>query len=199
VLFRKGLKMLLEEAPDMAVAGEAGTGQEALDKAFGGNYDIVLLDISMPGRSGLDVLKDFKKHRPGLPVLILTMHPEEQYALRVLRAGAAGYLTKKNAPEELVTAIRKVMSGRKYVSPALAENLANEIERGAEKLPHETLSDREYEVLLLIASGESLTEIASELNLSINTISTYRARIMEKMSLRNNAELIHYVIEHRLL
>lgn len=199
MLFRKGLRMILEETQDITVAGEAGTGKEALDKALSSYFDVVLLDLSMPERDGLDVLKELKKSKPELPVLVLTMHPEDQYAVRVLRAGASGYLTKKNAPEEVVTAIRKVFSGRKYISPSLGEKLAFEIEAGTEQPLHKTLSDREFEVLRMIAGGKSLTDISKELALSINTVSTYRARILEKMNLKTNADIIHYAIRNKLV
>lgn len=200
VLFRKGLKLLLEETPDMVVADEAGTSQEVLEKVLhGGGFDVVLLDISMPGKSGLDTLKDLKSQRPGLPVLVLTMHPEERYAVRFLRAGASGYMTKKNAPDELAAAIRKVVTGKKYVSATLAEKLAFDLEAGVEKPPHETLSDREHQVMCMLASGKSLNDVADELALSISTISTYRSRILEKMRMKSNAELIHYAIKNQLV
>jgi DNA-binding NarL/FixJ family response regulator len=199
VLFRRGLKMVLEDTPDMAVADEAGTGREALHKAINGDFDVLLLDISMPERSGFDILKDLKNLKPDLPVLMLTMHPEDKYAVRVLKAGASGYMTKKNAPDELVAAIRKVLEGGRYVSPSLAEKIAFELQEGAEKPPHELLSDREYQVMCLIATGKSMSGIAEELSLSINTVSTYRARILEKMRLKNTAELIHYAIANNLV
>lgn len=199
VLFRSGLKMVLEDTPDMVVADEAGTGREALHKAVNGDFDVLLLDISMPERSGFDILKDLKNLKPDLPVLILTMHPEDKYAVRVLKAGASGYLTKKNAPDELVAAIRKVLTGGRYVSPSLAEKIAFELQEGAEKPPHELLSNREYQVMCLIASGKSISDIADELSLSINTVSTYRARILEKIRLKNTAELIHYAITNNLV
>lgn len=199
MLFRKGLRMILEETEDIVVAGEAGTGNEVLDKALSSYFDVVLLDISMPEKDGLDVLKELKKSRPELPVLVLTMHPEDQYAVRVIRAGASGYLTKKNAPDEVVTAIRKVFSGRKYISPYLAEKLAVEIETGTEQPLHKALSNREFEVMRMIASGKSLTDIAKGLSLSINTVSTYRGRILEKMNMKTNADIIHYAIRNRLV
>lgn len=199
MLFRKGLKMILEETPDMVVAGEAGSGQEAIDRVSESYYDVVLLDLSMPGKEGLEVLKEVKKIKPELPVLVLTMHPEDQYAVRVLRAGASGYLTKKNAPDEVVAAVRKVFSGRKYISPSLAEKLAVEITEGSEQPLHKSLSDREFEVFRLIASGKSLTDIAKGLSLSINTVSTYRARILDKLNMKNNAEIIHYAIKNRII
>jgi DNA-binding NarL/FixJ family response regulator len=196
---RKGLREIIEETSDMKVADEASNGQEVLAKVFKKDFDVVLLDISMPGRSGLDILQELKSQLPKLAVLVLSIHPEEQYAVQVLKAGASGYLTKKSAPDELVTALRKVSAGGKYVSPSLAEKLASALETGIEKPPHETLSAREYEVMRKIASGKTVTEIARELFLSPKTISTYRSRILEKMGIKNNAELIRYAIKNRLV
>ena len=198
-IVREGLKQILSDVSDMAVLAEAGNGQEALDKIRRGAYDVILMDISMPGRSGLEILKDIRNEHPKLPVLILSMHPEEQYAIRALKAGAAGYLNKASAPDELIGAIRKVSAGRKYVSPSVAEKLAFELGSDVEKLPHELLSDREYQVMLMLASGRTVSEIADELCLSVKTISTYRARIMEKMNLKKNAELTLYAVQHHLL
>jgi DNA-binding NarL/FixJ family response regulator len=191
--------MVLEDTPDMVVADEAGTGREALEKALQGDYVVLLLDISMPERSGFDILKDLKNIKPELPVLILTMHAEDKYAVRVLKAGASGYLTKKNAPDELVAAIRKVLSGGRYVSTSLAEKIAFDLQEGIEKPPHQNLSDREYQVMCMIAQGKSMSDIADELSLSINTVSTYRARILDKMHLKNTAELIHYALANHLV
>jgi DNA-binding NarL/FixJ family response regulator len=198
-IFREGLKHILAEYPDLVVADEANNGQEVLDKIWKNNYDMVLLDITMPGMTGLEVLKQLKNDKPKLPVLILSMHPEEQYAIRVLRAGASGYLTKESAPDELITAIRKISQGRKYITSSLAERLATEVEADSEKPLHDILSDREYQVLRMIASGKTVKHIAKELSLSIKTVSTYRARIMEKMKMKTNAEVMHYVIKHQLL
>ncbi|MBN1840740.1 MAG: response regulator transcription factor [Deltaproteobacteria bacterium] len=198
-IVRQGLKQIFEGNPDMVMADEASNGQEVLDKVWKNDYDMVLLDISMPGTRGLDILKQLRTQRPGLPVLILTMHSEEQYAVRALRAGASGYLTKESLPDELITAVRKVSRGGRYVSASLAEKLAFDLERDAEKPLHEKLSDREYEVMRMIASGKTLKEIAEELCLSIKTISTHRSRILKKMKMRNNAELMHYVIKHGLV
>jgi two-component system, NarL family, invasion response regulator UvrY len=197
-IVRQGLKQILSEYPDMTVADEAGTGKDVLVKIGKKDFDIVLLDISMPGRNGLDILKELKTKKPKLPVLVLSIYPEDQYAVRVLKLGAAGYLTKESVPEELVAAIRKVARGRKYVSNSLAEKLATDLEINAEKAPHENLSDREYQVMSMIASGKRLKEVAEELSLSIKTISTYRSRIMEKMNMRNNAELIRYALQNGL-
>jgi two-component system, NarL family, invasion response regulator UvrY len=198
-IFREGLKHILAEYPDLVVADEANNGQEVLDKIWKNNYDMVLLDITMPGMTGLEVLKQLKNDKPKLPVLILSMHPEEQYAVRVLRAGASGYLTKESAPDELIVAIRKISQGRKYITSSLAERLASEVEADSEKPLHDILSDREYQVLRMIAAGNTVKHIAKELSLSIKTVSTYRTRIMEKMNMKTNAEVMHYVIKHQLL
>ena len=198
-VFRLGLKQIIQDAPDLSVAGEATNGREALLEARSGDYDVVLLDISMPIASGIDVLSDLRAERPTLPVLMLSIHPEEQYAVRAFRAGASGYLTKESAPEELVAAIRKVSTGGKYVSASLAELLVAVVREEGGPLPHETLSRREYQVLCLIASGKTVTEAAKELSLSAKTISTYRARILEKMKMKNNAELIRYATKNQLV
>jgi len=196
---RKGLKEIIEETTDMRVADEASNGSEVMKKVSSEDLDVVLLDISMPGRSGLDVLKDIKKRRPKLAVLVLSIHPEEQYAVQAFKAGASGYLTKKSAPDELLIALRKVSTGGKYVSSSLAEKLASALATDREKTPHETLSTRENEVMLKIASGKTVTEIAKELYLSPKTISTYRTRILEKMGMKNNVELIRYAIKNQLV
>jgi len=198
-IVRKGLKEIIEETPGMKVADEASNGQEVLEKIFKKDINVVLLDISMPGRSGLDILRDIKRQKPKLVVLVLSMHPEEQYAVQALKEGASGYLTKESAPDELLTALRKVSSGGKYVSSSLAEKLAYALEKDGEKPPHETLSVREYEVMCMIASGKTVNEIARELFLSPKTISTYRARILEKMRTKNNAQLVRYAIKNRLV
>ena len=192
---RKGLKDIIQATSDMTVSGEASKGQEVLENVKRIDFDVVVLDIAMPGRSGLDILKELKSGKPELPVLILSIHPEEQYAVRVLKAGASGYLTKDSAPDELITAIREVSRGKKYISASLAEKLAYDLEIGAGKPLHETLSDREYEVMCRIASGKTVKEIAEELYLSVKTISTYRSRILEKMKMRSSAELTHYAIK----
>jgi DNA-binding NarL/FixJ family response regulator len=198
-IVREGLKQILGEVDDMAVRAEAASGQEALAKIRSGAFDVVLLDISLPGRSGLEILKEIKEERPKLPVLILSMHAEEQYAVRALRAGASGYVTKASAPEELIEAIRKVSNGRKYVSASLAEKLAGDLEVDTRRPPHESLSDREYQVMLMLAGGKSVTEIAAELCLSVKTISTYRTRVMEKMNMKKNAELTLYAVQNHLV
>ena len=197
-IVRQGLRQILSDTADLTVAGEAENGVQAVQMVRAGEWDVVLMDVSMPDRNGIDALKLIKKEFPRLPVLILSMYPEEQYAIRALKAGAAGYLTKQSAPELLVTAIRQVASGKKYVSPSLAEELANAIGEDSERLPHEKLSDREYQTLCMIASGKTPAEIAEALNLSVKTVSVYRARLLEKMNLRNNAELTHYGLKHGL-
>ncbi len=198
-IVRKGLKQIISETQDMVVADEASDGQEVLNKVRKNSFDMVLLDISMPGRTGLDILRELKTEKPKMPILVLSMYPEEQYAVRVLRAGASGYLTKESAPDELIAAIRKVSLGKKYITPSLAERLALDLDIDSDKPLHETLSDREYQVLCLIASGKTVGEIAERLSLSAKTISTYRARILEKMNMKNNAELTHYALQHKLV
>jgi DNA-binding NarL/FixJ family response regulator len=196
---RRGLQQILSDADKDFEFGEAEDGVQALQVIDEAEWDAVILDLSMPGRGGLDILKDIKKDHPKLPVLVLSIYPEDQFATRVLKAGASGYMNKETAPEELVTAIRKVVGGGKYVSSSLAELLASEIERDRKGEPHERLSDREYEVLRLIASGKTVTEIAEDLSLSVKTISTYRSRITEKTDLHTNSELTRYAIRHGLV
>jgi two-component system invasion response regulator UvrY len=198
-IVREGLKQIVAETTDMVVADEASTGHEVLNKVRNNEYTVVVLDISMPGGDGLNILKQIKKEKLKLPVLILSVHPEEQYAVRVLKSGAAGYLTKESAPGELISAIRRVSSGRKYVSSLLAEKLAFDLQSEGEKPLHETLSDREYQVMCMIASGKRVKEIAEELCLSVKTISTYRSRILEKMGMKNSAELTHYALKQGLV
>jgi two-component system invasion response regulator UvrY len=197
---RRGLEQILADAFEEIEVGEAKNAEEAIERADREEWDVVILDISMPGRSGLDALKEIRKSKTGLPVLILSIYPEDQFATRALKAGASGYMTKESAPEELVNAIHKVMSGGKYVSAALAEKLAADLEKDRAGVPpHQRLSDREYEVLLLIASGHTISEIANKFSLSVKTISTYRARILEKTSLKSNADLVRYAIAHGLI
>lgn len=196
---RRGLKQILDEAVGMKVTGEAATAQEVLEQAGARPHDIVVLDLTMPGSHGLDLLKTLRRDYPQLPVLVLSVHPEDQFAARVLKAGAAGYMTKETAPEELVKAVKKTVGGGRYVSPALAEKLAFALEAGMERPSHELLSDREDQVLRMIGSGKTVTEIAKELSLSPKTISAYRARILVKMRMENTAQLIHYAIRHRLV
>ncbi len=197
-IVRQGIGQLIAKTADMIVADEASNGSEVLDKVRASHCDVVLLDISMPGLHGLDIIRQLKKESPRLPILILSMHSEEQYAVRAFRAGASGYLTKQSAPDELLAAIRKVSIGGKYVSSSLAEKLASDLEIGTGKLPHETLSNREYQVMLMIAAGKTVAEIAEELSLSVQTISTYRARILQKMRMKNNVELANYAIKNQL-
>ena len=198
-IVRQGLKQTLADAADVGEICEAANGQQALDLVRQGEWDAVVLDIGLPGRGGLEILKDIKHERPRLPVLILSMHPEDQYAIRALRAGAGGYLTKEAATEKLVDAIRKITTGGRFISPDLAERLATELTVNAVGPPHASLSDREFEVLRLIASGLSVGDIADRMSLSVKTVSTYRARVLEKMRMKNNAELMQYVLTNRLL
>ena len=198
-MVRDGLKRILADAPETRVAGETGSGTEAIKLACSGDWDLVLLDVSLPDTNGLEVLKAIKEHTPELPVLILSMHPEDQYALRMLKAGAAGYLTKDGASAQLVAAIRKVAAGGKYVSPAVAEKLAWEVERRKKPATHEDLSNREFEILRFIASGKTVSQIAEKLHLSVKTVSTYRTRLLEKMNMKSNAELTHYAVKSGLV
>jgi DNA-binding NarL/FixJ family response regulator len=198
-ILRRGLKEILADELEGARLDEAGNAQEVLAQLQSRTWDLVILDITMPGRSGLDLLRDLQQLRPKLPVLVLSMHPENQYAKRVLRAGAAGYMNKETAPKELVKAVRKVLAGGRYVSAELAEKLAADLSADAARLPHERLSDREFEVLRMIASGKTASQIAEELHLSVTTVSTYRARILEKMGMTNNAELMRYALDNRLV
>ena len=198
-ILRRGLKEILErEFRDVSIGG-AGTAEQALTQLGSEEWDLVILDITMPGRSGVDVLRHLKALRPKLPVLVLSMHPEDQYGKRVLKAGASGYMNKESAPEELIKAVRKLLSGGRYVSPTLAETLAVDLGRDDGRPAHERLSDREFEVLRKMASGKTVGQIAQELHLSVPTVSTYRARILEKMGMSNTAELIRYALSHHLV
>ena len=196
---RHGLKQILADAFKRAVFGEAANSQEALERVWKEPWDVVILDLTMPGRSGLEVLKEIKRERPKLPVLILSMHPEDQFAVRLLKAGASGYMTKESAPEELVGAVNKAVAGGRYVSAALAEKLASLIVHDVQAAPHESLSDREFLILRLIASGKPVGAIARELSLSVKTVSTYRARLLEKMGMSNNSELVQYAFQNQLV
>jgi two-component system invasion response regulator UvrY len=196
---RKGLRQILTETSDLRVVDEAVDGEDVLDKVKKKSYDVIVLDISMPGMSGLDVLKKLNTEYPDIPVLVLSIYSEDQYAMRVLKSGASGYLTKESAPGELVSAIRKVAKGGKYVSSYLAEKLAFGLTTPAKVDPIEHLSDREMQVLCMIASGKTISEIAKEIALSVKTVSTYRSRILTKMKLKNNAELTHYAIRNNLI
>jgi two-component system invasion response regulator UvrY len=195
---RQGLKLILADHFKKAVFGEARNATEALELVWKQKWDVVVLDITMPGRSGLEVLKEIKRSKPKLPVLVLSMHPEDQFAVRLLKAGAAGYLTKESAGEELAGAIKKVLTGGRYISPSLAERMASYLDIDVQKPPHERLSDREFLILRMIASGKQVSQIAKDLSLSVATVSTYRARILEKMDMKNNAELTRYAIEKGL-
>jgi two-component system, NarL family, invasion response regulator UvrY len=196
---REGVRQILSDTPDITVVAEARDGQEAIEKVRSEPLDVVVLDITMPGKSGIEALTEIKRDRPNLPVLILSVHSEEQYGPRILKAGASGYLPKDSLPDQLVQAIRKAVIGGKYISPLLAEKLASELGSDAAKPLHEALSDREYQVLCMIGRGKTIKEIAEVLALSDKTISTYRARILEKMNMNNNGELTHYAIRQGLV
>ncbi len=199
-LIRKGLKQILDDTSDMRVTGEAETGMQAVKMVRENGYDMVLLDITLPDKHGVEVLKQIKAECPSLPVLILSMHPDDQYAMRAIKAGASGYMNKQSAPSQLVTAIRKVASGRKYISGELAEQLANDLTKDSQKeVSHHVLSNREYQTLCLMAAGKSLSEMADIMSLSAKTVSVYRARMLEKMNLKNNAEAVRYAISHNLI
>ncbi len=198
-IVREGLKQVLADTKDIIVAGEAKNGLEALKLARNDDCQVMLLDISMPDRSGIEILKQIKKEMPQLAVLMLSMHREDLYAIRSLKAGAAGYLNKQSAPSELVNAIRQVADGMKYISPAMAQVLARQVGEDQDAPRHETLSDREYQTLTMIASGKSVGDIAEELSLSVKTVSEYRSRLLAKMKLKNSSELTHYAIKHQLI
>ncbi len=198
-IVREGLKQIVADTTDVVVAGEAANGHEVFDYLRRAACDVVLLDIAMPGKDGLDTLKELKAARPQLPVLVLSMYPEDQYAVRLLKAGASGYLTKESAPDELIAAIRKVSKKGKYISAALGEKLAFLLDSGGGQPPHERLSDREYQVMLMIAGGKTATAVAEIMCLSVKTVSTYRARALRKMGMRNNAEFTFYAMKEGLL
>ncbi len=198
-IVRQGLKQILSETGDISVTGEAETGFQAVKVIRQQEFDVMLLDISLPDRNGIEILKQIKKDRPNLMVLMLSMHNENEFALRALKAGASGYLNKQSAPAQLVTAIRQVSEGHKYISPALAQELANAWTSEADRPLHENLSDREFQTLCLIASGKTLSEISIEMCLSPKTVSVYRARMMEKLKISNNSELVRYAIKHKLV
>jgi DNA-binding NarL/FixJ family response regulator len=198
-IVREGLKQILLRAEDFEIGGEASNGHEVLDKVRNSAWDLLLLDMSMPGRSGIELIKLIKAERPQLPILVLTMHAEKQYAVRAFKAGAAGYLTKESAPLELVSAARKVASGGIYVSPVTAEYMAVSIGQPQQSLPHQRLSDREFEVFRMIVGGSSISDIAERLTLSVKTVSTHKTRILQKMQMQSQTELIHYAIKHNLV
>ena len=197
-IVHQGLTFVLDKSHKMEIAASCTNGTDAMNWIRRNDCDVALVDIAMPGMNGIDLLKQIRKEKPGLPVLILSAYPEDQYAVRLIKAGAAGYLNKECVPEEVVNAVRSVVNGKRYISPAVVEMLANELSIPEGKLPHETLSNREYQIFLLFASAKSITQIADTLKLSANTISTYRKRIMEKMRLSTNAELMLYAVENRL-
>jgi DNA-binding NarL/FixJ family response regulator len=198
-IFRTGLKEILAKERDVEAIGEADNGHKALELVRKQCWDAVVLDITMPGKGGLEVLQELRRERPKLPVLILSAHPEDQLALRLLKAGAAGYLTKDKAPQVLLSALRKIAQGGKYVSESLAEKLVSRLGFDEIKPPHEALSDREYQVMRMIAAGRTVKEIAQELFLSVRTVSTYRARVLEKMRLKTNSDLIRYSMQNKLV
>jgi two-component system invasion response regulator UvrY len=196
---RAGVQHFISDVPDMKIEGEAATAQEAIRMVRTQEWDIVLLDIAMPDKSGVEVLKQIKREKPNLPVLILSMHPENRYAVQILRAGASGYVQKEALAEELVKAIQTILRGHKYISPAVAELLTAELDTNTEKPLHENLSKREYEIFYKLSQGEGVTKIADELCLSVKTVSTYRARVLEKMNMTNNADIIYYAIKQNLI
>ena len=198
-IVRKGLKQILLEEYPSAVIGEVADTESLLTEVIKSNWNIVICDMNMPGRSGLDALNQLKQVAPDIPVLIMSMYPEDQYALRVLKAGAAGYLEKESIHDDIIKAIKTVLFGKKFITPSIAEKLADAFHDNSNKLPHELLSDREFDVFKLIASGKSVSEIAGKLSLSTTTVSTYRARILEKMSIRSNADLTRYALEKKLI
>lgn len=198
-IVREGLKQIIRNAPDIIISGEANDGIEVLSKIKKENYDVILLDISMPRKNGIEILNEIRKEKIKSRILILSIHPEEQYAMRALKAGAYGYLTKDSVPNELISAIRKVSMGEKYISLSLAEKLVDNLRVGLDKTPHEVLSNREYQVMLLLASGKSMQEIAKELFLSIKTVSTYKTRILKKMKMKGTFEIIYYAIKNKLV
>lgn len=198
-IVRKGLRQLLHEEYPTSKIEEVGDAESLVAKVISNKWDVVICDMSMPGRSGLDALHQIKQLSPSLPVLIMSMYPEDQYALRVLKAGASGYLGKDTIHDELIKAVQTVLLGRKFITPTIAEKLADAFNTDSDSLPHEFLSDREFDVFKLLASGKSVSEIAEQLSLSVTTVSTYRSRIMEKMNMRSNAELTKYALEQKLI
>jgi two-component system invasion response regulator UvrY len=198
-LIRKGLKQLLDDTEDIRVTGEADSGMQALKLAREQHYDLILLDIALPDKNGIDVLKQFKSEQPDVKVIVLSMYPEDQYGVRSLKAGASGYLNKQSAPDQLIGAIRQVLGGKKYIGEIMAEQLLNNMIGTSAELMHQTLSNREYQTLCLIASGKTLTEIAETMTLSPKTVSVYRSRMLEKMGFKNNAEAIHYAVSYHLV
>ena len=199
LIVRAGLKSLLADYEEFTVGGEAASGADAVQMVRESDWDVVLLDISMPDMNGIEALAEIRRIKPKLPVLMLTIHPEDQYAINLLRAGASGYLCKHCTPEAFISALRTVLSGRRYISPALGDQLAGELEGEEPKAPHTDLSDREFQVFCKLANGQAVSEVADELFLSVKTISTYRARILEKMHIKSNAHITYYAIKHGLI
>ena len=198
-VMREGLKQILEDEFQEVMFGEAANAGEALDLLQQRDWELVILDIVLPGRSGLEVLKEIRQSKPKLPILVYSMYTEEEFAIRALRSGASGYLSKTDVPEQLLKAIQHLSSGRRYISESLAERLASELDSADDKPAHSKLSDREYQIMLMLAAGKTVGDIAEQLALSVKTISTYRSRILEKMKMKSNAEIIHYVIENKLV
>ncbi|HUL63497.1 MAG TPA: response regulator transcription factor [Burkholderiaceae bacterium] len=198
-IVREGLRRVLATEPSIVVAGEAGNGHEVMSAVRAGGFEVLLLDLSMPGRSGVDLIKQVKADRPELRILVLSMHDEQQYAERAIRAGASGYLTKDTAAKQLVAAVTRVAAGGMFITPGVAEALAARLQSPAQDLPHKRLSDREYEVFRLLAAGESVSSIAEQLHLSVKTVSTHKTHVLEKMNLGSLAELVRYAISHKLL
>jgi two-component system invasion response regulator UvrY len=198
-IVRAGIKQIVEDCPEMAPADEASDGQDLLEKVRKNQYDAILLDLALPGRDGLEILKQLKAEKCPAPVLMLSVYPEEQYAIRALKAGAAGYLTKATAPEELIEAIKKITSGKRYITASIAEHLADNIYHDTDRPPHEYLSDREFQILCKISSGKTVSDIAGEMFLNVKTVSHYRRRILEKMNMKTTSELTHYAIKHNLI
>ena len=198
VIVREGLRRIINDTDGIKITAEASTGEEALDLIYKEKFDLVLLDISMPGKNGLQTLKEIKKHNKNLPVLMLSMHAEEQYAMRAIKAGASGYLTKESASDQLVKAIQKIYTGRKFISQEVAELLVTDMYHDEDKMLHEYLSDREFEIFKLIVRGKAAMKIAKNLSISDKTVSTYRSRILKKMDMSSTADLIHYAIEHNI-
>lgn len=196
---REGLKRIIADTGDMMVAAEAVDGRELMSHVAKGTFDALLMDLSMPESSGLDMLHEIRRRNPRLPILVLTMYPEDQYAVRAITAGASGYLHKGGDPDEIITALRKVVRGQRFISPQVAEQLARHVDRASPRLPHDRLSNREFEVLCLIGKGKSPGDIARELSLSVKTISTFRRRLAEKLGLRGNADIVRYAIKHGLV
>jgi DNA-binding NarL/FixJ family response regulator len=196
---RRGLRQILTEDPDIFVGGEASTAAEARELVRAQRWDVLVLDVNMPGGSGIELVSELKKERPELRILILTVYPEDQYAVRAIRAGAAGFLTKESAPEMLLGAVKKIAAGGRYVSPELAETLASLFAGESQGLPHERLSDREFEIFKMLSSGKTVSQVAQELGLSVKTVSTHRTRILRKMEMRTNAELTHYALKNRVV